>query len=375
MLSLWKAALEEFRQGRDFMLASILDVQGSSPRHVGTRFLVRRDGSIVGTIGGGLFEAEVQRFAASALEAGTSHRAAFSFKGQDHQSSQMICGGDVDVLLEFVAAKDEMMEKIVGRLVTMGANRTTGYLFTQVSIRPGDQSHGPLEHLLVEANGARIGQVPGEEAVLKSMPDPRLLKPSQMLVVQGLDHPVFLEWLRPRGTAYILGGGHVGVCVAHLASYVNFRVVVLDDREEFASAERIPDADHVMVLESFQDAFADLIVDEDSYVVIVTRGHSHDRVALAEALKTNAGYIGMIGSRRKNSIVFQALLGQGFTREDIERVHAPIGIPIGGETPEEIGVSIVAQMIQVRNRRDELKHLGALPTDQAEKMSCGPLSK
>jgi xanthine dehydrogenase accessory factor len=352
MLSIWKAALEEFQQYRDFVLASILDVQGSSPRHIGTRFLIRRDRSIVGTIGGGLFEAEVQRFAASALESGASHRAAFSFKGQDHMSSQMICGGDADVLLEFVSAEDKTMEEIVGRLVTMSAHRTTGYLFTRVSIAPGDQISGSLDHLLLDEHGARIGRMVGEEAVWKSMPEPRLLKPFQMLEGQGLNHPVFLEWLRPRGTAYIFGGGHVGACVAHLASYVNFRVVVLDDREEFASAERIPDADEAILLKSYQDAFANLTVDEDSYVVIVTRGHSGDRLSLTQALKTNAGYIGVIGSRRKHNIVFQALLGEGFTQEDFDRVHAPIGIPIGGETPEEIGVSIVAQMIQIRSRKN-----------------------
>jgi xanthine dehydrogenase accessory factor len=375
MLSFWSTALEEFQQGRDFVLASILDVQGSSPRHVGTRFLIRQDGSIVGTIGGGLFEAEVQRFAASALESGTSHRTVFSFKGKDSQSSQMICGGDADVLLEFVAAEDKMMEEIVGSLVTMSTNRTRGYLFTHISMSPGAHIQGSVNHLLVEENGARIGRIPGEDDVLKSIPDPRLLKPSQILKVQGLDHPVFLEWLRPRGTAYIFGGGHVGACVAHLASYVNFRVVVLDDREEFASEERIPDADEAILLKSYQDAFANVTVDEDSYVVIVTRGHSGDRLALTQALKTKARYIGVIGSRRKHEIVFQALLNEGFTQEDFDRVHAPIGVPIGGETPEEIGISIVAQMIQIRNRKDHLKHLGALPTDQSEKMSCGPENK
>ena len=131
----------------------------------------------------------------------------------------------------------------------------------------------------------------------------------------------------------------------------------------------------VIVLKSFHDAFAALNVDEESYVVIVTRGHSHDRISLAQALKTKARYIGVIGSRRKHEIVFQALLAEGFTREDIDRIHAPIGVPIGGETPEEIGVSIVAQMIQIRNRNDQLKHFGALPTDRAEKMSCGPENK
>ena len=107
MISVWRAALEEFQQGRDFVFASILDVRGSSPRHVGTRFLVRRNGSIVGTIGGGLFEAEVQQFAASALESGTSHRAVFSFTGKDSHSSEMICGGEAEVLVEFVSAGDK----------------------------------------------------------------------------------------------------------------------------------------------------------------------------------------------------------------------------------------------------------------------------
>ena len=354
MLSIWKAAQEEFQQGRDFVLAAILDVEGSSPRHIGTRFLIRRDRSIVGTIGGGLFEAEVQNFAASALGSGTSHRTAFSFKGQDHLSPQMICGGDADVLLEFVSAKDKTMKEIVGRLLNMSTNRTTGHLFTRVSIAPGDQVPGSLDHLLVDEHGARIGRIAGEDAVWESMPEPRLLKPFQMLVGQALDHPVLLEWLRPRGTAYIFGGGHVGACVARLASYVNFGVVVLDDREEFASLERIPDADEAILLKSYEDAFADLTVDEDSYVVIVTRGHKGDRLSLAQALKTDAGYIGVIGSRRKHNIVFQALLDEGFTQEDFGRVCAPIGLPIGGETPEEIAVSIVAQMIQARSKKSGL---------------------
>ncbi len=115
MISVWRAALEEFQHGRDFVFASILDVRGSSPRHVGTRFLVRRNGSIVGTIGGGLFEAEVQRFASVALESGTSHRAVFSFTGKDSHSSEMICGGEAEVLIEFVSAGDKLLEEIIGR--------------------------------------------------------------------------------------------------------------------------------------------------------------------------------------------------------------------------------------------------------------------
>ncbi len=372
MISVWRAALEEFQQGRDFVFASILDVRGSSPRHVGTRFLVRRNGSIVGTIGGGLFEAEVQKFAASALESGTSHRALFSFTGKDSQSSQMICGGEVEVLVEFVSAEDKILGDIISRVLTLNEKRSIGYLFTNVSMPRGGQIAGSVDHLLVEEHGAKIGRIPGEEEALKAVPDRRLLKPSQILETQALEYPILLEWLRPRGTVYIFGAGHVGVCVAHLASYVNFRVVVMDDRADFVTPERIPDAEHLVALRTFDEAFKDLVVDEESYIVIVTRGHSHDRIVLDQSLRTKAVYIGMIGSRRKNRIVFERLLSDGFTREDLERVHAPIGLPIGGETPEEIGISILAEMIQIRNRKDQLKHLGAASTDDSGERSCGP---
>ncbi len=360
MMSIWKAASEQFRQGRDFVLATILEVRGSSPRHVGTRFLIRHDRSIVGTIGGGLFEAEVRQFATAALESRTSHHALFSFTGKDHLSSQMICGGEAEVLVEFVDTKDVLKQQVFDHLVAMASQRIKGFHFTDVSIPLSGQASSSVNHLLIDDKGTRIGRFPNEDAVAKAMSETRLLKPAQLIAVPGIDRPVFLELLHPSGTVFIFGAGHVGTCVAHLAAYVNFRVVVVDDRAEFALPERLPDADQVQVLDSFQNLDSHLSLDEDSYVVIVTRGHAHDRTVLGQALKTKARYIGMIGSRRKISLTFQALLTEGFSREDIERVHAPIGLPIGGETPEEIAVSIVAEMIQVRNRKDMIQQLGGL---------------
>lgn len=119
-----------------------------------------------------------------------------------------------------------------------------------------------------------------------------------------------------------------------------------DDRAEFANAERYPRAREVSVLDSFADCFDEL--GSDDYVVIVTRGHLHDRDVLAQALNTGAGYIGMIGSSRKREGVYRSLLAGGYTEDDLQRVHCPIGLAIGADTPEEIAVSIVAEMI--RNR-------------------------
>jgi len=356
MLAIWREAVDQFEQGNDFVLATILEVKGSSPRHTGTRFLVRKDRVIVGTIGGGLFEADVQNFATSALEKGVSQRVFFSFKGKDAHSDEMICGGDAEVLVEYVRVNDKTREKIFRRLLHITRERRSAYLFTDLAIPLNGQ--GSVNHLLVEDQGTRTGGFPGDDLAVGIMPEPRLLKPSQVLEIPGSDHPVFLEWIRPAGTAYIFGAGHVGECVAHLAAYVNFRVVILDDRSDFASPERIPDADQVVVLDSFRTAFQNLNTDEDSYLVVVTRGHAHDKTVLEQALRTNVAYIGMIGSRRKSRLILEALLQEGFSREDLQRVHAPIGLPIGGETPQEIAVSIVAEMVQIRNQKDRLKGLG-----------------
>ncbi|MCA1960837.1 MAG: XdhC family protein [Desulfomonile sp.] len=349
MAAVWKAALEQFEQGRDFVLATILSVRGSSPRHSGTRFLVRDDGSIAGTIGGGRFEAEVQQFALKAIKDRTSHRVSFSFRGQDAHSSDMICGGDAEVLVEFVHSGDTVKRAVFGAVHEVTQNRSNGLLFTLVSIPPN--SIGEVKHLLVDKHIGRVGGFAGEEAALACTPELRLLKPSQLLTSPEWEFPVLLEWLRTRGTVYIFGAGHVGECVAQLARFVDFSVVVIDDRADFANFDRIPAADRVVVTD-YPGCFAQLDIDEDSYVVIVTRGHAHDRTVLSQALRTPACYVGMIGSRRKTRIVFDALLEAGFTQADIARVHAPIGLPIGGETPQEIAVSILAQMIQVRSGKD-----------------------
>jgi len=358
MAAVWKAALEQFDQGRDFALATILSVHGSSPRHSGTRFLVRDDGSIAGTIGGGRFEAEVQQFALKAIADRKSHRVSFSFRGQDAHSTDMICGGDAEVLVEFVRSGDAEKRAVFGAVHEVTRNRTNGLLFTLVSIPPN--STGEVKHLLVDRRLGRVGGFAGDEAAVACTPELRLLKPSQLLNSPGWEYPVLLEWLRTRGTVHIFGAGHVGECVAQLASYVDFSVVVIDDRAEFANLERIPAADEVLVTD-FPGCFAKLDIDEDSYVVIVTRGHAHDRTVLSQALRTPSGYIGMIGSRRKTKMVFDALLAEGFTQTDIDRVHAPIGLPIGGETPQEIAVSILAQMIQVRSEKDRAGDARACP--------------
>ena len=150
----------------------------------------------------------------------------------------------------------------------------------------------------------------------------------------------------------LFGAGHISMYLAPLARMVGFRVCVIDDRAEFANSSRFPTADQLMAC-SVAEAFSRIAVTPATFIAILTRGHDHDLEALRAALTTRPAYLGMIGSRRKRDLIYGSLMAEGIGAEDLRRVHSPIGISIGAETPEEIAVSIVAELIQVRARASE----------------------
>jgi xanthine dehydrogenase accessory factor len=139
--------------------------------------------------------------------------------------------------------------------------------------------------------------------------------------------------------------------VAELAGKAGFRTVVLDDRQKFANRDRFPTADDIVVLDSFKNAFHGLEIDSESHVLIITRGHRHEKNLLRQALATTAEYIGVIGSIRKRDALFRELSAEDLTVDDMLRIYCPIGIHVLAESPLEIAVSIVAQLIQLRARR------------------------
>jgi len=169
----------------------------------------------------------------------------------------------------------------------------------------------------------------------------------QTFSVSGKVLNVFVAPLVSNPGLYIFGGGHVSQQIVPLAARVDFNVTVIDDRSEFADPRLFPEARKVLQ-HRFEDVLEALPVDSSSFLVIVTRGHTYDKDVLAQSLKTNARYVGMIGSRRKRDIIYEKLLEEGYTRKDLDRVHSPIGLSIGAETPAEIAVSIVAELIQKR---------------------------
>lgn len=166
----------------------------------------------------------------------------------------------------------------------------------------------------------------------------------------GGDMKVFIDIIQPKEEVLIFGGGHIAVCLSKLAKMVGFRVIIIDDREEFANKKRFPEADEI-IAEDTEKALRHLNIAPSTYIIVVTRGHLKDEEVLASVVRSSAAYIGMIGSYKKNATVFQHLKEQGISAQELKKLHAPIGMDIGAQTPEEIAVSIIAEIIQIRRKK------------------------
>lgn len=161
---------------------------------------------------------------------------------------------------------------------------------------------------------------------------------------------IFAEQIIPEPELILCGGGHISVEVAALADYLGYPYVVIDDREEFVSAERFPGAGR-RICKSFESVVQEYNFPGNPYYIIVTRGHAYDMQCLEWALSGSFGYVGMIGSRQKVQKTMDAMREKGYEESLLARVHAPIGLPIGGRTPQEIAVSIIAQLVETTNKK------------------------
>jgi xanthine dehydrogenase accessory factor len=344
-------------QGESFALATVLTQNGSAPRGAGAQMIVQRRKPVIGTVGGGQVEAKTIRMAEEVLDNHLPQVREFHYTGKDAAASDMICGGRQEILVEYLDAGRPDVLALFQQAQTAMQQRQKAWWVSQL---PGPKTTSALlPRWLVTANGQQMAlqglpslqfnqagsgkpflKLEEQEIKLNSVRGSQIIQTGQQRwLVAALDMS---------GSVYIFGAGHVSQKLAVLTSSVEFRTVVLDDRSEFANRARFPQADQIVVLNSYDGVFDWLPVDPDSAIVIVTRGHLHDKMVLRRALRTPAGYIGMIGSKRKNLLLFQELKNEGVSEETLKRVHAPIGLPIEAETPEEIAVSITAELIQAR---------------------------
>ena len=255
-MDIYEEIVELRRQGRRGAVATITTVRGSIPSFQTAKMLVRDDGSIAGTIGGGCVEAEVWQAAREAMEEEKPRSLSFNLNNNPRYDTGLVCGGTLEV---------------------------------------------------------------------------------------------FIEPVLPPALLYIFGAGHIAYSLCKVARIAGFDVIVIDDRDSYASRERFPDAREI-IAEDFERVTRQLHVPDSAYIVIVTRGHRDDMKVLRWAIQRNTRYLGMIGSRRKTIAIYRELEREGIPAEKFAGIHAPVGLDIGAVTPEEIAVSIVAEMIGVRRR-------------------------
>ena len=260
-MDLFEEIVKMRRAGQRGTLATIVHTNGSIPSYESSRMLVREDGSIAGTIGGGCVEAEVWAAAKEVMQKESPRKMVFNLNNEARYDNGLICGGTLEV---------------------------------------------------------------------------------------------FVEPILPQPMIYLFGGGHVSMAVAKAANAAGFGIGVVDDREAFANKERFPMAQEIYT--SYEDAFEKIHPNAASYLVIVTRGHKEDMRVLAWAVRTEARYLGMIGSKRKVLSVYKALENDGYKPEEFERVYAPMGLEIGALSPEEIAVSIAAELVAVRRNAMTAAH-------------------
>lgn len=344
MHEIFEAIIQSIANQEDIVLATIIDNVGSSPRSSGTKMLIRKDHSIVGTIGGGKLEADTIEAANDAYGTKSNKIYHFLLTGKDASDSDMICGGFGDVLLCFISGSDLVTSEVFKAAVDSMQSKKKGWLITSYT---KEESNAQVSGFcFVTENGKKIGNLPVDEEKLKN-----LIKSTESISIHSdilESENLLIEKLQKEKTVFIFGGGHVAKETAVLSNFIDFRTVVLDDRAEFANKERFPNSE-VIVVRSYTE-LPELPIDDQSFIVILTRGHLGDYDVVKQMLGTEAFYIGMIGSRNKRNLIYERLRNEGIPQDQIDRIHSPIGLSINGETPAEIAVSILAEMILERSK-------------------------
>jgi xanthine dehydrogenase accessory factor len=295
----------EVHAGRPVALCVVVAARGSTPQAPGALMVVDQAMQTTGTLGGGCVEAEVRKRAFALLRGSASELLSFTLDHVDGWDDGLICGGAMDIAVVSLAAA------------------------------------APYERALADLRAGRDATL-----ALHVQQDG-----------QWVEYRVRVE---REPTLLIAGAGHVGAALAKLCVGLEFRVVVVDDRADFANAERLPPPIEPIAAD-IETTLRTYLIDAATYVVIVTRGHRHDQQALAAVIGSAARYVGMIGSRRKVRLIREALLEAGVDPAQVERVHAPIGLPIQAVTVPEIAVSIAAQLIEVRRAQGTQLVVGPTP--------------
>ncbi|MCK9174241.1 MAG: XdhC family protein [Desulforhopalus sp.] len=335
MRNILNPLLDTLRRGESAIFGTIVEQSGSAPRGSGAKMLVTADGTLYGTIGGGPVEGNSQHRAATMFQENSDFLLQpYNLDNETAANAGMVCGGAVKVLLRRLTPEHlPLFEEIQAAYVS----RRRPVLVISLPA-------GGIPQLTLLSNGTFIGAELDEDTAAEVLHKTQKCRtPYTLGAASGI---FYVEPQIDTGTLWLVGAGHISLATAKAADFVDFTVRVMDDRAEFANRERFPEAEDVQVLKDFSSCFP--VLGPDDYVVIVTRGHSHDREVLEQALANSPGYLGMIGSRKKRDTTYRLLRDKGVTEEQLAAVHCPIGLSIGADTPEEIAICIVGELIRHR---------------------------
>lgn len=340
-------AVNQLDTGKPCVLATVVRTKGSTPQKAGAMLLVREDGTAVGTLGGGCVEGDIWFAAREILRNEGGPEFKDYYLNEDIAARDgLVCGGTMYFYLEPFREPDDFSD--IGHELLSAYDGGEPAALATVVRSEGDTA--PLgAKLLLRSDGSIVGSIGTAEL------DETALEVAARVASVGANEAVtiddktelFVEGFTTPPTLVMVGGGHVGKATADLAHRLGYRVYIVDDREDFANPERFPYAQETIVT-PYTDWATHLDVNVNSFIVVASRGHWFDDVALESALTTRARYIGLLGSRRKTLMIYQRLLQLGIPRERLADVRAPIGLDIGALEPEELAVSIMSEIIMAR---------------------------
>ena len=326
MQVVFNEAVKQLESDTPVVVATVIGTKGSTPQKPGSKLLVRTDGSGVGTLGGGCVEGDIW-FAASELlkSGGTAEYREYELNEDLAAEDGLICGGTMFFLIDPVYEPGEYLDfaKEIEDAYTGGDAVALASL-----IRGGSGSPATIgAKMFIRQDGSTVGSLGSPELDEGAIEEAfeLMVHGKNKYVVTGSGAEYFIEAYTTPPQLVLCGGGHVSKSIAPLAKTLGFRVFVTDDREEFANADRFPEAD-IIVAKKPEDALGELPVNPNTFIIVATRGHRYDNVALAAAARTSAKYVGLLGSRRKIILIYEDLLRMGISNERIRELRAPIGL-------------------------------------------------
>jgi len=333
--------------GKPVAVATVVETWGSAPRPMGARMALTADGKIAGSVSAGCVENAVIEAGLSTLQTGRPRLLRFGVADDTAWSVGLACGGSIEVFVEklepepYEILRTEVLAErpVASAAVVRGSDALLGRRLTLLhdgsvrgSIAPGVDA--------AATSAAREALAAGTSRRLEIGPEP------------GVE--LFVEVLRPSPRLIVVGGVHIAMALVAMARTLGFRTVIVDPRETFANRQRFPDVDRI-VTEWPDRALSELSPDDSTAIIVLTHDPKLDDPALATALASPAFYVGALGSRRTQEKRRERMRAAGVPAEHLARLHAPIGLDLGGRSPEEIALSIVAEVVGVRNRRIEAK--------------------